>query len=448
VLDRLRRLLVRRRREVIALLQEEGGKPYEDAHTDLLVVLAWLEHHLAAAPEALADEEVTTASPFGLGRRHLVTHEPVGLVGVIGPWNVPLSLTLGEAVPALLAGNAVLLKPSEVTPLSARVAAELFLDAGGPADVLLVATGAGETGAAVVDAVDHVHFTGSVATGRAVAQRAAASLTPCSLELGGKDAMIVLADADLERAARGCVAYGLVNSGQVCMSVERVYVEASVHDRFVELVAAEVAALRQGPPGGPGSVELGAMIHPPQRGVVDRHVRDALERGARVIVGGPAEAESPFLAPTVLVDVDHSMACMREETFGPTIPIMRVADADEAVALANDSEYGLTASVWPRDLELGERLARRLEVGTVTVNDAMSHLAIGELPMGGWKSSGVGVRNGPGGLRRFTRPRVVQVPTRSGPREPSWFPYTPRRTRALGAAVALYYGRRRRRRGA
>jgi acyl-CoA reductase-like NAD-dependent aldehyde dehydrogenase len=441
ILGRLRRLLVRRRRQVVDLLQDEGGKPYEDAHTDLLLVLVWLEHWCRVAPGLLADERIDSASPFAFGRRNVVTYEPLGVVGVIGPWNVPLSLTLGDAVPALLAGNTVVLKPSELTPLSARFAAELFLEAGGPPDVLLAATGGAETGSALVDRVDYVHFTGSVATGRLVAQRAAASLTPCSLELGGKDAMLVLDDADLERAARGCVAYALVNSGQICMSVERVYVESGVHDEFVERVVREVKALRQGTPGGPGSVELGAMIHPPQRDVVAEHVGDALRRGARAVVGGLAEDGSACLGPTVLVDVDHSMTCMREETFGPTIPIMRVDGEDEAVALANDSEYGLTASVWTRDLDRGERLARRLEVGTVTVNDAMVHLAVPEMPMGGWKSSGVGARNGADGLRRFTRRRAIQIPRWSGARELSWFPYRAPRTRALGAVVAARYGR-------
>lgn len=436
VLERFRRHLVRRREEVIDLVQREGGKPYEDAQADLLITLTWLKHWIARGGDLLADQRIRSASPFALARTNLLVRSARGVVGVIAPWNVPVALGLGDALPALMAGNSVVVKPSEVTPLSTLLVRRLWVESGGPEDVLQVATGAGGTGSALVDQVDYVHFTGSVATGQRVATRAIQRMIPYSLELGGKDAMVVLADADLERAANGCVQHALFNSGQVCMSVERVFVESDVHDAFVDLVAEKVRALRQGAPGGVATVDVGAMIHPPQRDLVAAHVADAVRDGARVVVGGQAHGHQYF-APTVLTDVTPDMTCMRDETFGPTIPIMRVADADEAVRLANDTEFGLTASVWTRDRDRGEQVARQLEAGTVTVNDAMVHLGAAELPMGGWKSSGVGARNGDTGLTRFTRAKVIQVPRLTPATELAWLPYTSLRSRLLGAAAHL-----------
>ncbi len=305
--------------------------------------------------------------------------------------------------------------------------------------MLLVATGDGTTGEALVDQVDHVHFTGSVATGRKVAQQAAGRLIGCSLELGGKDAMVVLADADLDRAAVACVHNALFNSGQLCISVERVYVEAAVHDAFVDRVVARVRQLHQGIPTGPGTADTSTFIDRAQLEVVRSHVADAVANGARVAVGGrTTTAGATFHEPTVLVGVDHSMRCMREETFGPTIPIMRVADAQEAITLANDSDHGLAASIWTRDTDRGEALARRIEAGTVTVNDATFHLGDARLPMTGWKTSGLGSgRNGRDGMLRFTRTRVVQVALNTAATELSWMPYDARTSKL----VAELYGR-------
>ena len=229
-------------------------------------------------------------------------------------------------------------------------------------------------------------FTGSTATGKKVMERAARTLTPVALELGGKDPMIVCADADLERAANAAVQYSMQNAGQTCISTERVYVEKPIYDDFVRLVTEKVNALRQGRPAGPGSTDLGAVIHPPQSDIVERHVADAVDKGARVLTGGNRRDDNGhYFEPTVLVDVDHTMDCMREETFGPTVPIMKVEDADEAVRLSNDTPYGLQASVWTKDARKGERLARRIEAGAVTVNDAQVNYLALELPMGGWK---------------------------------------------------------------
>ncbi len=307
------------------------------------------------------------------GKKLILRYRPLGLIGVIGPWNYPLTNSFGDCIPALAAGNSVILKPSEVTPLTSMLLAE------GPARVRLArrrlpgrhGSRCHRRGADRARRHDHVHRLHP--HGRKVAEAAAKRLIPCSLELGGKDPMIVLSDADLERAANIAVYYSMQNAGQTCISIERVYVEAPVYDEFVGKVTEKMRALRVGAPKGPGSVDVGAITFPPQLDTIKEHVDDAVDKGARVLVGGKAveNVSGRFYEPTVLVDVDHTMKVMTEETFGPTLPIMKVADADEAVRLANESPYGLGASVFSRDVERGEAIARRLESGAANVNDAM-----------------------------------------------------------------------------
>jgi len=428
---------------IVETICGETGKPADETMlAELSYGVAALEFWAKNAKRMLADEIVPTASPFIAGGRELkLRFEPIGVVGVIGPWNFPLINSFGDCIPALAAGNSVVLKPSEVTPLTSLLMAEMLSEAGIPDGVFTVATGLGAAGAALVDLVDFVMFTGSVATGKKVMAQAADTLTPVSLELGGKDPMIVLADADLERAANAAVANGLNNCGQVCISVERIYVEEPVHDEFVSRLTEKVETLRQGPPGELGSVDIGAIIFPPQLDLIDAHVRDAVERGAEVRTGGgPGDGPGRFYEPTVLTGVDHSMLCMTEETFGPTLPVMKVADAEEAVALANDGRYGLQASVWTTDVERGERLARRIEAGSVCVNDAQLNYGALELPMGGWKESGLGSRHGAEGIRKYTkRQSLLITPAYAPQRELNWFPYVGEVTRqvadTMGALV-------------
>jgi acyl-CoA reductase-like NAD-dependent aldehyde dehydrogenase len=446
VLRRAQKWLMDNSDRVVETIVSETGKAWEDAYAAEVVYGAqafgfWAKH----APEYLADEKVRSASIFVAGKRLLLRYRPLGLVGVIGPWNYPLTNSFGDCIPALAAGNSVILKPSEITPLTSLLLADALRECGLPDDVFQVATGRGATGEALIDAVDMIMFTGSSATGRKVMARAAETLTPVALELGGKDPMIVLSDADLERAANAAVYYSMLNTGQTCISIERVYVEAPVYDAFVAKVTDKARALRHGPPGEPGSVDVGAMTHGPQVDIVERHVEDAVARGARVLVGGHrANRPGLWFEPTVLVDVDHDMAIMREETFGPTLPIMRVADADEAVRLANDSPYGLGASVFSRDVERGEAIARRLESGSVCVNDALINYSALELPMGGAKASGMGYRHGPGGIRKFTQHQALLVSKYHLKRDVHMYPYRSRTTRLLQRGMRLLYGRGRR----
>jgi acyl-CoA reductase-like NAD-dependent aldehyde dehydrogenase len=329
-----------------------------------------------------------------------------------------------------------------VTPLSSLLMAEMLRECGLPEGVFAVATGDGSTGQALIAQVDCVMFTGSTRTGTAVMKAAADRLVPCYLELGGKDPMVVCADADVERAANAASFYSMNNAGQVCISVERCYVEEPVYDEFVAKVTETVRGLRQGTSTGPGTVDVGAVIFPPQLDIVEAHVQDAVDKGAKVLTGGHGHAErGRFYEPTVLVDVDHTMKIMQEETFGPTLPIMKIASAEEGIRLANDSEYGLQASVWTKDLERGEQLARRIQAGSVCVNDVQTNYLALNLPMGGWKSSGIGTRHGSGGIRKYCKTQSLLV-TRFGPKRDLWmFPYTRRSTMLLRRACKAAYGR-------
>jgi len=440
-----RHWLVENRDRMLRTIVEETGKTREDAIVgDWSFVVDSLGFWAKRAPKYLRDEHIRPHSPFLLGKRIVVRHRPIGVVGVIGPWNFPLNLCFGDAIAALMAGNAVVLKPSEITPLANMLMAEGMKAAGLPEDVMQVATGRGETGAALVDGADMIMFTGSTATGKKIMAQAAETLTPVSLELGGKDPMIVLRDADVERAANAAVSYSMSNGGQICTSVERVYVEEPVYDEFVRRVVDNVRSLRQGVPGEPGAVDIGAVTFGPQAEIVEGHVKDAVEKGAKVLVGGErGEGPGRFFQPTVMVDVDHTMKAMTEETFGPTLPIMRVRDVDEAVKLANDSNFGLNSSVWTKDVDKGEQVARRIEAGSSCVNDGLVNYLAQEAPFGGLKDSGVGGRHGVSGIRKYCTAQTILVTRFAPKRELHFFPYSARTTKVLERGFALLYGRKR-----
>ena len=390
--------------ELLGLVQLEGGKSWGDTANEMLLGTQIINYWIDKAADFLADESVR---PFGAAnavKKLTVVYEPSPLVGVITPWNGPLSAPLLDVPAALMAGCVVLSKPSEFAPLAWQAAIDGWKQIGAP-DVLEVVNGFGETGAALVDVVDYVMFTGSVNTGRRIATAAAQRLIPYGLELGGKDAMIVCADADIDRAVDGAVWGGFAYAGQVCISVERVYVEEPVYDEFVHKLVAKTSELRQGMDTKHDySCDVGAMATEQQLAIVSRHVNDAVSKGASVLTGGKPRGEGLFYEPTVLVNVDHSMDCMREETFGPTLPVMKVRDAVEAIEKANDSRFGLSGSIWTRDKDKAMVLARQLSTGTVNINNVLMGIFQFPVPMAGWKESGPGSRSGGAdGIRKYCR---------------------------------------------
>lgn len=448
VLIDIRKRLIARTDEALDIICRETGKPRFEA---LMMEIAYccdaLSFYGKNAKRFLSPQRV---QPHLLKSKKVSVHyHPRGVIGIISPWNFPLVMTLGEAVPALAAGNAVVIKPSEWTPLTAQfainLAREAFVDAGLPADIIQVVNGFGETGTALVDEADMIAFTGSVRTGKLIAERAARRLCPVSLELGGKDPMIVLKDADLERASSAAVWGAFMNSGQVCISVERVYVENSVAHEFTRRVVEKTRRLRQGIEGKDTSesqrIDVGAIVFPRQLETIEEHVKDAVARGAHVLTGGKRRDElgGRFYEPTVLTDVDHSMSIMTDETFGPVLPIMKVRDADEALRLANDSRYGLNASVWTSQKSNGERLAREVEAGSVCVNDVITGFAITDASFGGMKESGNGRRHGTSGIRRFAVEQTIVTDRFGMKRDPIWFPYSARGERIARRLLRLLF---------
>ncbi|MDF2828030.1 MAG: aldehyde dehydrogenase [Mycobacterium sp.] len=396
------------RAEIESLLIKETGKSATDAAQEVPMLLMILSYYVRTMEKALAPENRPAALPFLSIKKITVHYRPRALVGIIAPWNYPVANALMDAIGALAAGCSVLLKPSERTPLTAEVLMRGWIDSGAP-EVLALAQGAREVSEAVIDSSDFIQFTGSSATGAKVMERAARRLTPVSLELGGKDPMLVLDDADVELAAHAAVWGAFFNAGQTCVSVERVYVMEQVYEQFVDAVVRDVKALKMG--AGEGNA-FGALIDEGQVAVTEKHVADALAKGAKVLTGGKRPSgPGSFYEPTVLVDVDHSMACMTDETFGPTLPIMKVSSVAEAVRLANDSQYGLSAAVFSRNLERANDVALQLDCGGVNVNDVISNLMCTTAPMGGWKTSGIGARfGGPEGLRKYCRIETVVAP--------------------------------------
>jgi acyl-CoA reductase-like NAD-dependent aldehyde dehydrogenase len=443
VLRRMQKWMLDNLDRVLDTLVSETGKTREDgALAEVPIVASAWGFWAKNAPKYLADEKIKTSSAFLVGRKLLVRYEPRGLAAVIAPWNYPLANGIGDAIPALAAGNAVILKPSSVTPLSTLLMEEGLRECGLPDGVFQTLIGRGAIGMPLIDAADVVMFTGSTETGMKIAERAAKTLTPVSLELGGKDPFIVLADADIERAANSAVFWSMQNAGQTCISVERVYVEEPVYDEFVGLVTEKVRALRQGVAGNLGTVDVGSFINPPQVEIVEAHVKDAVAKGAKVVTGGKRlEADGTFFQPTVLTGVDHTMECMTEETFGPTLPIMKVRDADEAVRLANDSPYGLQASVYSKDMAKAEAVARRIQSGVVTINDTNANYSALEAPMGGWKLSGLGARHGADGIRKYTKRQTILFTRFAMKKEPYHFPYSKGKSEAIVRLVKLLYGR-------
>ena len=435
---RLRDLLLDESEKLADILTAETGRPRADVYgTELFYLCAAIGMWAKKGPTFLRIEKIRPYFPLVKAKKVEVRYTPRGVIGIISPWNFPLNMTLGEALPALLAGNAVIVKPSELTPMSALLGAEIVAKAGFPENLYQVVAGNGATGEALIDQADMIAFTGSVETGRRVMRRAADRLVPVSLELGGKDPMIVLRDADLDRAAGACVWGALMNSGQVCTSIERVYVEAPVFEPFVEKIVARVRAIRQGE--SRPDIDIGCMTSEAQLRKVAAQVDAALTAGAKALTGGRRNPDLPgfYYEPTVLIDVDTTMSIITEETFGPVIPLVKVKDAEEALRLANDSRYGLSASVFTGDPAKAQRIAAALECGAVCINDSLVNFIVADAPMGGRKESGFGYRHGAEGIRKFCHQQTLVTDRLGMKAEFAWYPGSAKKTRQLRHLLQL-----------
>lgn len=444
ILRAFQRLLHERKREVAECVTREAGKPVAEALvTEVLVVLDAARFLIENARELLCEEAIPHGSLATKLKRGRLIREPYGVIGIISPWNYPFSIPATETLAALVAGNAVVLKPSELTSASALELQSLLHTAGVPKEVFHVVLGAAATGAALLhSSIEKLVFTGSVATGKRIAMAAAERLLPVVLELGGKDPMLVLDDADVDIASSAAVWGAFVNAGQTCLSIERCYVHRSLYAPFLAACVEKAKKLRVGNGLDP-ETDIGPMIHERQLKIVEAQVDDARSRGARILAGGTrlANLGANFYAPTILADVTHEMRIMQEETFGPLLPVMSFDSDDEAVRLADDSEYGLAASIWTRDRSRGERLARKIDAGTVMINDAVSCFAISEAPHGGVKSSGIGRTHGRFGLDEMVWPKYVDIDLTPRIKKLWWFPYGESFRRSMDGFVDLQFAR-------
>jgi len=410
--------------EIVEILHAETGKVRTEVLShELLGPIDLMNYYAKKAPELLKTKRIKLhAVPF---KKSFLKHTPKGVVGIISPWNFPFTIPIGEVVMSLLAGNTVILKPSEITPLSGLLIKEIFDKIGLPSGVFEVIIGDGLVGAQLVESdIQHIVFTGSVRTGRIIAESAAKRFLPVTLELGGKDPMIVLPDANVDKVAKGATFCAFANSGQVCASTERIYVHESMYDEFVEKVKEETLKLRQGAEEESGGQDVGPMIFKNQITTVKKHIRDAEKKGARILTGGDLikNTKGRFFEPTIITDVNHAMACMKEETFGPTMPIMKYSTIEEAIKLANDSEFGLTASVWGKNKKLLRETANKIQAGTVIINDCIYTHGLSETPWSGIKNSGMGKVHSDMGLFELTNIIHINEP-RAFDLHLWWYPY-------------------------
>ena len=442
VLRRFQSLLRDRTQEAAQLICREAGKPTAEAiTTEVLVVLDAAEFCIRTAHRFLRDQPLPHGNLAMKSKRGLLVREPYGVIGIISPWNYPFSTPAVETLGALITGNAVVIKPSEFTPLAALELQKLMHAAGLDPDLLQVVIGEGSTGAALIDSsIDKLIFTGSVATGKRVAEAAARRLLPVVLELGGKDPMIVLPDVDLDVATSGALWGAFMNAGQTCLSVERCYVDRAIYEDFLRLMAEKIRKLRVGN-GLNSEVEMGPLINERQLRTVEAHVNDAVERGARLVAGGRrlTELGSNFYAPTLLADVTPDMRVIQEETFGPVLPIAAFSTVSEAIALANHSEFGLAASVWTRNRKFGELVAGQIKAGTVMINDMISCFGISEAPHGGFKQSGIGRTHGEMGLAEMVQVKYIDSDLLPKMKKVWWYGYGELfQQQAMGLVQALY----------
>ena len=442
MLRKLRDAIFARRDQIADVISREAGKPrVESIFAEVLLALDTADFLARRAPAWLKREKIPHHSLAMKAKSGWLEFSPLGVVAIISPWNYPFSIPMAQVIPALVAGNAVVLKPSELTPWSGALVGELCVEAKFPAGLVQVLQGRGDLGAAIIaTGPDKVFFTGSVATGQRIAEACARKLIPCALELGGKDAMIVLADADLDFASSAAVWGGFTNCGQACLSVERIYVEQPAAEKFVQLCVEKTNKLRTGSPKDTES-DIGPMIRERQLEKVEQQLRDAEQRGARILTGGNRRPDlgANFIEPAVVTNVDHSMQLMREETFGPVFAIRSVESADEAVALANDSSFGLSASIWTGDARRGRALASRIRAGSVMINDVASYYGISEAPHGGPGWSGWGRTHSRLGLLEMVQVKYVDVDRLPRFAKPWWYGYSDDFAAAAGCMVEALF---------
>jgi succinate-semialdehyde dehydrogenase/glutarate-semialdehyde dehydrogenase len=439
----LRERMMASRDELADAVVRESGKPRVEAlFADIFVALDTAEYFSRNAERLLKTESVPHHSIAAKAKSGRLLYEPLGVIGIISSWNYPLAIPLSQIIPAIVAGNAVVCKTSDFTPQCGALIEKLFADAGFPRDLVSVVQGGGEVGQALIDAApDKILFTGSVATGRRVAEACAKKLIPSVLELGGKDAMIVLTGADLDVASSAAVWGSYTNCGQVCLSVERLFVEQSIAEKFIALCVEKTKKLRLGPGSDPSS-DVGPLIRPHHVQRMKDLIHDAVSRGAKVLCGGGARPDlgPNFFEPTVVSGVDTSMKLFQEETFGPILAIQTVRNAEEAVARANDSPFALAASVWTGDAARGEAIAKRLRAGAVMVNDAISYFAIAEAPHGGCGASGWGRTHGKAGLLEMVRTKYIDSDRLAHREKPWWYRYGTELERAADAFLQFEFG--------
>jgi succinate-semialdehyde dehydrogenase/glutarate-semialdehyde dehydrogenase len=424
---RAREIILAELDEIARLISDESGKPVaESLSMEIAPVLDLMQYFARNAAKILKPEKINIGLYGALGRASKIIYKPLGTVGIIPAWNYPFSIPAGEIVMSLMAGNAVILKPSELTPFIGLKIGEIFEKAKLPENLLQVITGDGRTGAALVDAgIEKIMFTGSVATGKKIAESAAKHLTSVVLELGGKDPMIVFADANLELAAQGAIWGAFCNSGQSCSSVERLYVEESIKKEFTDLIVEKTKKLRQDS-GDKETTDVAAMSSERQLKIVEDHVESFRQEGAEILTGGKRNTnfKGAFYEPTVIGNANNKMRGMQEETFGPTLPIATFTTEDQAIELANESEFGLTASVWTKDLKKGNRVAEKILAGTVCVNEVLYTHGIGQTPWGGVKQSGYGRTHGKQGLMELVQPQHIHVNRFLFTPNAWWMPYS------------------------
>lgn len=445
ILRRFQELLLAERDHVAQIITSECGKPLvESLLTEIVVTLDSVRFSIENAHKVLRPDSISHGNPVMKLKRGKIVYEPIGVLGIISPWNYPLSIPASDAIAALVLGNAVVIKPSELTPLTVLELQRLLRGAGVPQDVLGVVLGEGPTGAALIDSgMDKIIFTGSVATGRRVGEAAARQLVPAVLELGGKDPMIVLDDADVEVASSAAVWGAMMNAGQTCISVERCYVHRKLMPQFLAACTEKTLRLKIGNGADPNT-DVGPLISERQLQIVEAQVEDARAEGAKILTGGKRlpDIGQLFYAPTLITDVTPAMKLMQEETFGPLLPVVPFDSDGDAIRMANDSPFGLAASVFTRNQRRGNSIAERLRAGAVLVNDVLSCFAIPEAPHGGVRASGIGRTHGVMGMRELVRPKYIASDMLPKMKKIWWFPYGDTVTRQMSAFVEMLFARK------